>query len=420
MWTTAFTLQASQKLDDSLAPGSITFHEHWFFLVGWLQTTLVSLYYLRACLQRARAAGLYWYVQDAQEMINLLYNLFQVVVNALFWLRDYTPFFVFAPEDEEITDDPSYLALAETSSLREKEAQDRGVALGMYVTLQSFVMLMLYLRVLFFFRGFRGFGSLMNIVIETTWVALPFLVLIGVVTAGFGLATHLLLQHTIFGADPNYLDPMQTVNTIWNAGFRFIPPKPEPMRSRWQIILLYVLFMVFVQGILINLLVAMMAGTFARLRANAQLVAMYEHAKLVLELEPVSTRPSAAPSTAHQRHTVSDSSINSRAESSGGGRGWWPLRRRRVRRSEAYFPRWLHVLLPATNEEVGWEDEKSAKVQEQLKDDRLHRRLDQIEGVLQGLADPEGKANGSSADVKSYVFLQKLSKKRQIRSSISR
>lgn len=38
--------------------------------------------------------------------------------------------------------------------------------------------------------------------------------------------------------------------------------------------------------ILLNLLVAMMAGTFARLRTNAQLMAEYERAKLILHMEP--------------------------------------------------------------------------------------------------------------------------------------
>ena len=76
---------------------------------------------------------------------------------------------------------------------------------------------------------------------------MPFIGLLLVATLGFALGTHLLLQHTIFGDDTNYNNLYQTIMTIWNAGFRFIPPQPEPMRSRWQITLFYVLFMVFVQ-----------------------------------------------------------------------------------------------------------------------------------------------------------------------------
>ena len=175
------------------------------------------------------------------------------------------------------------------SSLREKEQveSDESSPLGLYVTLQSWVMVALFMRALFFFRGFRSFAALFNIAVETTRAVMPFLVLLTVVTFGFSLGTHLLLQHTVFGSDPNYDDPLKTISTVWNAGFRFIPPKPEPMRARWQITVMYVLFMLLVQGILLNLLVAMMAGTFARLRSNAQLMAEYERAKLILQLEHV-------------------------------------------------------------------------------------------------------------------------------------
>lgn len=76
---------------------------------------------------------------------------------------------------------------------------------------------------------------------------MPFIGLLLVATLGFALGTHLLLQHTIFGDAANFSNLYQTIMTIWNAGFRFIPPQPEPMRSRWQITLFYVLFMVFVQ-----------------------------------------------------------------------------------------------------------------------------------------------------------------------------
>ena len=73
------------------------------------------------------------------------------------------------------------------------------------------------MRSLFFFRGFLGFAALLNITVETIKAIIPFLVLLIVVTLGFSLGTHLLLQHTIFGGDPNYSDPFQTILTVWCA-----------------------------------------------------------------------------------------------------------------------------------------------------------------------------------------------------------
>ena len=96
LWTTSFTLQASQILDERLAPSHIRLDQHWFLLLGWMQTTVVSLIYLRACIRQARSWGIARYVRDGPEMNNLLYNLMQLLVNILFWLREFTPPFVFA------------------------------------------------------------------------------------------------------------------------------------------------------------------------------------------------------------------------------------------------------------------------------------------------------------------------------------
>ena len=58
----------------------LTLEEHWFLLLGWLQTTVVSLMYLKDCVRRCYAIGVVHYVQDLQNIIDLTYNLGQVVV----------------------------------------------------------------------------------------------------------------------------------------------------------------------------------------------------------------------------------------------------------------------------------------------------------------------------------------------------
>ena len=179
---------------------------------------------------------------------------------------------------------------------------------------------------------------------------------------------------------------------------------------------IYWVFMTFVQLILMNLLVAMMAGTFARFRTNAQLMAECERAKLVLLLEhPSSTKgppshrggtwaytaeaaqaalahqhvvptpptrplpftcplpshpvspPSPAPSLrVAQRTTVRGgqglshlSGLSAGLDGAQGRRGFgvrWNQVARLWRRppDEVLYPRWLHVLMPSTEgEETG-------------------------------------------------------------------
>ena len=53
----------------------------------------------------------------------------------------------------------------------------------------------------------------------------------------------------------------------------------------WQVILLYEIFMMLVQIVMLNLLIAFMAQLLGQLRANAQLMAHYERAILVIEQE---------------------------------------------------------------------------------------------------------------------------------------
>eukprot|EP00966_Prymnesium_polylepis_P165870 3834065-Prymnesium_polylepis.1 len=75
---------------------------------------------------------------------------------------------------------------------------DDGIPIGSYLTLQSWVIVFLYMRLLFYFRGSLAFGALMHMVIEVFLQIVPFLALLLVVTLGFSFAVGLLLQHTAY------------------------------------------------------------------------------------------------------------------------------------------------------------------------------------------------------------------------------
>lgn len=148
---------------------------------------------------------------------------------------------------------------------------------------------------------------------------LPFLVLLGLVVLGFTFSMHLLMQHAPQGGG-YFDDELLSLYNVVNMGFRFVPPNSTLMRSYWQasvrkyvgagggqrraavsrdaclltaracfliwqVILLYEIFMMLVQIVMLNLLIAFMAQLLGQLRANAQLMAHYERAILVIEQE---------------------------------------------------------------------------------------------------------------------------------------
>ena len=111
----------------------------------------------------------------------------------------------------------------------------------------SWLIVSLYMRALFYFRGSLQFGALMYMVIDVFKSVIPFLLLLLVVTFGFSFGIALLIQHTTYRY-PDYSDTSSALWTMFNAGFRFVPPELAATQTRWQIVLLYGLFLCFVQA----------------------------------------------------------------------------------------------------------------------------------------------------------------------------
>ena len=130
-------------------------------------------------------------------------------------------------------------------------------------------------------------------------------------------------------------------------GLRFIPPEDVPLRSCWQVTLLYELFMWFANLCLLNLLIAFMAGSFARLRVDAELIAYYQRARLAIEYDAV-TRQQPRGRAQACLHWL---------------RGSIP--------PERCFPRWLHVLMP-----VSQEAEDSKEPRDELAE--IHQDMDRM------------------------------------------
>ena len=77
---------------------------------------------------------------------------------------------------------------------------------------------------------------------------------------------------------------LHAVYTTFNMGL-YAAFDARALKLNWQIVLVFEGFMVIVQVVLFNLLIAIMADTHHRVREQSQLVALYQRSILVLEEE---------------------------------------------------------------------------------------------------------------------------------------
>ena len=109
--------------------------------------------------------------------------------------------------------------------------------------------------------------------------------------------------------------------------------------SHWQVIVIYEIMMMAVQIVLLNLLIAIMSDSHARVAENSLLVAQFERAKMILEHERLMFKKDApiAPS---------DAPINPFLDTTDLRRCWdrWLPPLFRQPRQADVFPRWLHLL----------------------------------------------------------------------------
>ena len=172
---------------------------HWrhiILTVGWVWTTLSSFYFTAQIVGRlAHEQSMMAYVSDTQRLTNLVYNAAQLIANILFAIN-----IASINRQHEWPDGYNNLSAAEAYALtieRRQETADPFTHPGAQETLtfQSLVLLMLFMRGIFFFRGFLAFGALVFLVVEVVKQMVPFLCLLLILTIGFTLASFVLLQH---------------------------------------------------------------------------------------------------------------------------------------------------------------------------------------------------------------------------------
>ena len=332
-----------------------------FLLFGWCWTTVACFAFGWIELKQLKAGGLAYFSEWANQL-DLVYVFSHLVVNVLFWL----PYDSLFSTGEATLDAPSPPPLAPDGARRflkagggagEASAADLAMMtagstkIGVFATVQAIVVFVLFLRMLSFFRGFLAFGALVHMVKQIFVDMLPFMVLLFLVTAGFSCMLSVLMQHSMFASDITPWTPWYSLFVSINMGL-YATYDPMPMEKEWQVVLTFELFMICVQIVLLNLLIAIMANSHNRVHAVAQLVAHFERAKLVLDYE--------------QTHGI----------------GLFDSKRlAHVLESPGHAARWLHVLEPVERMDDGAERSVQLDTQAELEALRL-----QLAAQAQGTA----------------------------------
>jgi len=221
--------------------------------------------------------------------------------------------------------------------------------IGAFVYLQAFVCLGLCHRVLFFFRGSLKLGALTHILGSICFDILPLLILLFVFVLAFCASSYILLIHELGEeAYPEWHNFFDALTVMLNIGLYTYYNSAVYSPERRVLVVIYQLYMILVQVILLNMLIAIMGESHHRVSEQSELVALSGRAKLILEYE-----------------TDEMARITKRSKR------WFDVVRRLkahddgMDRMQRVCPKWLHVLRPAEHqrgeEGVGAEELKQLK-----------------------------------------------------------
>jgi len=226
---------------------------------------------------------------------------------------------------------------------------------GAFINLQSVVVLTVCWRLLFFFRGNLRLGALTYTFGRILIDILALMTFLLVFIVGFTAAMMILVMHeldeTYYSQWHNFHDAFYI---IINMGL-YAQSEPVALRigrSSPLLLIVYIVFMLMVQVIILNMLIAIMADSHSRVSAQSELVAQNGRAQLVLEYETlelarIKRRANTRPHRSRSRVTFDES-----RHSSGGVfehivSPFELLKEKDKQRLERVCPRWLHVLMPA-------------------------------------------------------------------------
>lgn len=285
------------------------------------------------------------YFYQLNNALDLIVYIGQLVVNISFWFRDSQPLFspaLLLYANISLGHVVDALESAEGGCLRPFHNPDI-TPIGFVASLQAVVVICLFFRLLFYFRGVLALAILVHCIKEIIKSMVAFLVVLCVVTMGFACSLALLMSHT---GHCDYATVGASVISVVNIGLYSIQPNHEPFQQYPMVLLFYEVFMLMVQVVLLNLLIAIMGDSYHSVRKDSQLIAVYERAKLTLEHEMFTGK--ATPSITESLRAVDVISLSANL-AGGASRGVKFSRKLArafgvLRNTESFKPRWLHVL----------------------------------------------------------------------------
>ena len=369
-------------------------------IVGWVWTSFMCVNNMFQEFQQMRS-GFAGYISQPWNWIDWIQILGGATINTLLLLRDYAPdaIIVYAPSPPPPSPPPSMPpappAGSEASAsagasigsgrrlhnggllfdglqdraLRELKANrgsggetlalvgETGSRPGWFLQISAIVVLTVSLRLLYFFRGNLRLGALTHTFSNIVNDIIPLMIFLIVFIIGFTASMMVLVMHELNHSHyPEWHDFIMALFNIVNLGVY----AQSESTAAWRIgrsgpllLIIYIVFMLMVQVIILNMLIAIMAESLNRVTSQATLVARYSKAQLILEYESaeIARIRRVGGRSRHARRAMRDQK-HDRAP----GLALNPLDilpSKEHARLERVCPRWLHVLMPADTEREG-------------------------------------------------------------------
>ena len=227
----------------------------------------------------------------------LLINLFPMVLMEVLQLWQSKPMVEYFTSDPwNIVDMVMYVGVVvsiATNQADEAVSSDFGLSLASHV-ITAVVSLLLWFKILYYFRGFRETGVLVRTVFQIVSDIQYFFLLLFVVIMGFGNAFFVLGKIDNFGMDESN-SPFASVWESFVSLFSATLAGPDVTifdnaNEMWLRILcrtLYIGFTMFAAIIMLNLLISLMGDTHEHILQGSLGVWRCEQAKIILEMEQI-------------------------------------------------------------------------------------------------------------------------------------
>jgi len=218
---------------------------------------------------------------------------------------------------------------------------------GVIVYLQAVVSLAVALRVLYFFRGSLKLGALTHTLGAIAVDIRPLIILVLVFVVGFCAAAMILIIHelddVLYG---EWHNPFDALLVMLNIGLYTYYTETVFARDRRFLLIMYQLYMILVQVVLLNMLIAVMSKSHDRVSEQSELVALNGRAKLILEYEAEQLSQHKKRGRKHAGHIKARTSQSPFDVS----RLLEEHEERQLAKLQHVCPRWLHVLMPAEHQ----------------------------------------------------------------------